>query len=157
MMGKGEATRNRVIVQAAPVFNQRGFAGTTVSELMDATGLKKGGIYRHFAGKEELALAAFDHAFAVSSRLRFDDIDSKASAVDRLKQFVSNFARRRSPIPGGCPVWNTAADCDDGNPTLRERAGPHFDPGSGDSPTLQGKGRRAERSPPMSIRPSSQS
>ena len=52
------------------MFNQRGFAGTTVSELMDATGLKKGGIYRHFAGKEELALAAFDHAFEVISRLR---------------------------------------------------------------------------------------
>ena len=71
-MEKGRATRQRVIAQAAPVFNQHGFAGTTLSELMEATGLQKGGIYRHFAGKEQLALEAFDHAHEVAMRLRFE-------------------------------------------------------------------------------------
>ena len=31
---------------------------------MDATGLEKGGIYRHFESKEELAAEAFDFAWA---------------------------------------------------------------------------------------------
>jgi TetR/AcrR family transcriptional regulator, transcriptional repressor for nem operon len=39
---------------------------------MEATGLQKGGIYRHFAGKEQLALEAFDHAHEVAMRLRFE-------------------------------------------------------------------------------------
>jgi TetR/AcrR family transcriptional regulator, transcriptional repressor for nem operon len=121
-MEKGRATRQRVIAQAAPVFNQHGFAGTTLSELMEATGLQKGGIYRHFAGKEQLALEAFDHAHEVAMRLRFEKIDGDAGAIAKLKQFVTSFARRRSPIAGGCPIWNTAVDCDDGNPALRERA-----------------------------------
>jgi TetR/AcrR family transcriptional repressor of nem operon len=121
-MEKGRATKQRVIAEAARVFNQRGFAGASLSELMEATGLKKGGIYRHFAGKEELALEAFDHASEVVERLRFEGIDPDSGSVEKLKQFVTNFARLRSPIAGGCPIWNTAVDCDDGNPHLRARA-----------------------------------
>ena len=54
-MRKGELTRQRIIAQAAPIFNQRGFAGCSMQDLMEATGLEKGGLYRHFSGKEELA------------------------------------------------------------------------------------------------------
>ena len=123
-----------MITQAASVFNRRGFDGTTFSELMEVTGLKKGGIYRHFAGKVQLALEAFDYASEVATRLRFERIDRNAGAVEMLKQFVSNFARRRSPIAGGCPIWNTAMDCDDGNPALRECAKSALGRGSVESP-----------------------
>ena len=54
------------------VFNQRGFAGHRCRNSWRLPGLKKGGIYRHFAGKEELALEAFDHASEVAERLRFE-------------------------------------------------------------------------------------
>ena len=62
---KGEQTRQRIVERAAPVFNQRGYAGTSLAELIAATGLEKGGIYNHFASKDELALAAFDHAVSL--------------------------------------------------------------------------------------------
>jgi len=42
--------------------------------------------------------------------------------VDRIKQFVANFVQLRPPVPGGCPLFNTAVDSDDGNPMLRKRA-----------------------------------
>jgi len=44
------------------------------------------------------------------------------NSIDKLKQFVANFADARPSIPGGCPLLNTAIDADDGNPLLRERA-----------------------------------
>src|ERR1700759_3552404 len=62
-MSKGDRTRARIIEQSAPIFNKQGSAGTALSDLMDATGLRKGGLYRHFAGKEKLAAAAFDYAW----------------------------------------------------------------------------------------------
>ena len=52
---KKEQTRQRIVAEAAPVFNQRGYAGSSLADLMKATGLEKGGIYRHFSSKEELA------------------------------------------------------------------------------------------------------
>jgi AcrR family transcriptional regulator len=64
-MKKGERTRERIIAESAAVFNQRGFFGTTIDDLLQATGLQKGGLYRHFQSKEELALEAFDYAIGL--------------------------------------------------------------------------------------------
>jgi len=51
-MSKGEETRERIVAEAAALFNQRGYEGGSMSELMKATGLEKGGIYRHFSSQE---------------------------------------------------------------------------------------------------------
>ena len=121
-MFKGEKTRQKIIAEAAALFNQHGFEGSSMSELMAATGLEKGGIYRHFSSKEELAAAAFDHAWQSALDTRMRDLDSVPNSVDRLKRFIRNFIERRPAVPGGCPLLNTAIDADDGNALLRERA-----------------------------------
>jgi len=121
-MSKGEETRQRIVAQAAAMFNQHGFDGSSLSELMKATGLEKGGIYRHFSSKEELAAEAFDYAWKAAWDARMGDLDSIANSVDKLKQLVANFVSRRSSVPGGCPLLNTAIDADDGNPILRKSA-----------------------------------
>jgi TetR/AcrR family transcriptional repressor of nem operon len=122
-MGKGELTRQRIVALAAPIFNQKGYAGTALSDLMRATGLEKGGIYRHFESKQELAEDAFDHAWKVAMDTRFEGSENIPNAVERLQQIVRNFRDRRSGlVPGGCPLMNTAIDSDDGNPRLRAKA-----------------------------------
>jgi TetR/AcrR family transcriptional repressor of nem operon len=121
-MSKGEETRQRIVTQAAAMFNQHGFDGSSLSELMKATGLEKGGIYRHFSSKEELAAEAFDYAWKAAWDARMRDLDSIGNSVDKLKQLIANFVSRRSSVPGGCPLLNTAIDADDGNPILRESA-----------------------------------
>jgi TetR/AcrR family transcriptional repressor of nem operon len=121
-MRKGEQTRQDIIRKAAPIFNQQGYAGSALSDLMRATGLEKGGIYRHFDSKEQLAAEAFDYAWQETLDARIHNLDIIPNSVDRLKQLVANFAGRRGIIPGGCPLLNTAVDTDDGNSVLRERA-----------------------------------
>ncbi|HXN94455.1 MAG TPA: TetR/AcrR family transcriptional regulator [Candidatus Acidoferrales bacterium] len=121
-MRKGEQTRQEIIRKAAPIFNQRGYDGAALSDLMKATGLEKGGIYRHFSSKQALAAEAFDYAWREAFGSRIQDLDTISNAVDRLKQLVANFVERRGIIPGGCPLLNTAIDTDDGNSVLRERA-----------------------------------
>lgn len=123
-MSKGEQTRERVVAQAAALFNTRGYAGTAISDIMEATGLEKGGIYRHFAGKEQLALAAFDYA-AAQVRQRFaEGLAGQAHSADILVAFLAVFRgyAQRPPLRGGCPVLNTAVESDDTNPLLREGA-----------------------------------
>jgi len=123
-MGKGEETRERVLAQAAAVFNVRGYAGTAMSDIMAATDLEKGGIYRHFASKEQLALAAFDYAVSQVRRRFAEGLAGKAHAADLLVAFLAVFRgyAQRPPLAGGCPVLNTAVESDDTNPLLRERA-----------------------------------
>jgi TetR/AcrR family transcriptional repressor of nem operon len=121
-MRKGEHTRQEIIRKAAPIFNQRGYDGAALSDLMRATGLEKGGIYRHFSSKQALAAEAFDYAWRETVNARIHDLDTISNTVDRLKKLIANFVERRGIIPGGCPLLNTAIDTDDGNSVLRERA-----------------------------------
>lgn len=121
---KGEQTRELIIRQSAVVFNQRGFFGTSISDIMQETGLEKGGIYNHFkAGKEELALAAFDYAVAHINHKLETALRDKANTVDQLLGFaaVLESAFDDPELPGGCPILNTAIESDDAHPALRKR------------------------------------
>src|SRR5258706_15413403 len=122
-MRKGEQTRREIIRKAAPIFNHKGYDGAALSDLRRATGLEKGGIYRHFESKQQLAGEAFDYAWGIALDPRFGGTQDSPNAVDRLKQVVRNFRDRRAGLgPGGCPLLNTAIDSDDGNPQLRAKA-----------------------------------
>src|SRR5277367_5088605 len=118
---KGEQTRQRIVEAAAPIFNRLGYDGSSLADLMAATGLKTGGIYRHFASKEELAAAAFDYTWDLVWKSRMRHVDEKALGIENLRQRIANFVERRSPVAGGCPVLNTAVTAAEGNPVMRGR------------------------------------
>lgn len=118
-MTKGEETRQTIIERAAPLFNRRGFHGCSMSDIMEATGLEKGGIYRHFSSKEEIAQAAFRYSVDASIKLRTAGVGDIASPLETLRAMIARFVNAPSAVPGGCPLMNTAIDADDGNETLR--------------------------------------
>ena len=122
-MTKGQQTRREIIQKAAPLLNQKGYEGTSLSDLMKATGLQKGGIYRHFSSKEELAGEVFDYSWSTAVRGRLEGLAEVPDCVDRLKKMIDNFVELRAGlVPGGCPLMNTAIEADDGNTLLRARA-----------------------------------
>ena len=92
-----------------------------MQDISAATGLEKGSLYSHFATKEELAAAAFDHAWAQTCSARAGNLGQAPDGVDKLKLHIANFVSKPS-FPGGCPMLNTVLDADDGNATLRHRA-----------------------------------
>ncbi len=116
-------TRQRVIEQAAPVFNQRGYWGSSFRDVMDATGLEKGGIYNHFRSKDELAAAAFDYNVElVGARIRAA-LAGRHQALDRLRAVLEVYRGFvvDPPFVGGCPIMNAATDTDDTHPMLRRK------------------------------------
>jgi len=120
---RGNATRRRILEQSAAVFNKHGYSGTSMSALMAATGLEKGGLYRHFESKEELAAAAFDYAWETVTEPRRRGLEDCATSLEKLLLLVRNFVEPPArALPGGCPLLNTAIENDDGNPVLREKA-----------------------------------
>src|SRR5271154_4185959 len=97
-MTKGEQTRRKIVAAAAPIFNRNGYEGSSLADLMEATGLKKGGIYRHFASKEELAAEAFDYTWEAAWKARLLHVDQNAPGINKLKQLIANFIERRPPV-----------------------------------------------------------
>lgn len=122
-MSKGEETKTRILQQAAELFNQQGYAGSSIADIMRVTGLQKGGIYNHFKNKDELALQAFDFAVACVGQHTKAVLRTKRHAVERLLGIIEVFRSfvDNPPIKGGCPLLNTAVESDDTHPILRER------------------------------------
>lgn len=122
-MTKKERTRQYIIEQAAPLFNQKGYAGTSLHDIMQTTGLKKGGIYGNFDSKEEIAVASFEYAVGLVTEKVKLRADQKLKSYEKL-QVVIDFYRNylaNPPIDGGCPILNTSIEADDTNPRLRNR------------------------------------
>ena len=122
-MSKAQETRAKIIRQAAELFNQKGYAASSISDIMHATGLKKGGIYNHFKSKEELALYAFDYAVGQVSNKIWRNAIAKKNAKDRLQAMLSSYEEYidEPPIAGGCPILNTAIEIDDTESVMRDR------------------------------------
>lgn len=122
-MTKAEKTRNFIVEKTAPIFNMKGYAGTSLNDITAATGLTKGSIYGNFANKDEVALAAFDYNLNnVSSRIEAE-MNRQASIKDKLLVYIDIYQKfiDGSVSEGGCPVLNTAIDADDTHPELRGR------------------------------------
>jgi TetR/AcrR family transcriptional regulator, transcriptional repressor for nem operon len=119
-MKKGEATRQRILEEAAVLFNRLGYEGASVQQVMLATGLERGSIYRYFESKEDLAVSAFEYAVTNSVKFRTSDTDHIANNLEKLRFCVSRFVATPSTMPGGCPLINSAVDADEGNPALRK-------------------------------------
>ncbi len=119
---KAERTRNRIIEAAAPVFNRKGYAGTALSDIINATGLTKGGIYGNFSGKDEIAMEVFEYN---KDRL-FEQIHQQVKAVESPLQQLHTFFQVHGEViqtfPEGCPILNTAVESDDTHPELKKRA-----------------------------------
>ena len=54
---KGERTRDRIIQAAHRRFIERGYHGTSMRQIAKQAGLALGGLYNHFAGKEDILTA----------------------------------------------------------------------------------------------------
>jgi AcrR family transcriptional regulator len=123
-MSKGEQTREMILARSAPLFNQFGYFGASLSAIMRATGLEKGGIYNHFESKDQLALETFDYAYGLVAQRVRNALADKRHAVERLQAIIAVFQSiiEDPPVPGGCPILNTAIEADDAHEELRERA-----------------------------------
>ena len=120
-MTKGERTRQFIIEQTAPLFNCKGFAGTSLTDLTEKTRLTKGALYGNFYNKEEIAREAFQYAIqkvrqCVQSKL--EESKTYKGKLLKLLEFYCEYVFS-PPIPGGCPLLNAAVEADDIDSGLR--------------------------------------
>jgi TetR/AcrR family transcriptional regulator, transcriptional repressor for nem operon len=123
-VSKAERTRQFIVEKTAPIFNAKGYAGTSLSDMTEATGLTKGSIYGNFENKDEVALAAFEHNWKSVQAVVRGEMDKRKTYKDKLLVFARVYENLHSPAfpEGGCPLLNTAVEADDTHPGLRAKA-----------------------------------
>jgi TetR/AcrR family transcriptional regulator, transcriptional repressor for nem operon len=129
ILSKAERTKQFIVEKTAPVFNAKGYAGTSLADLTEATGLTKGSIYGNFENKDAVALAAFDYNFKRVTDYVKERLLATDNSIERLlvyPQVYRDFLKIPFLKPG-CPILNTSTEADDTHPQLREKAAAALD------------------------------
>ncbi|GEC90420.1 TetR/AcrR family transcriptional regulator [Brevibacillus brevis] len=123
-MRKGEKTKLHIIQKSAELFNQNGYTGTSMQDIMNATGLTKGALYRGFTSKDEIAIEAFKYAGEVLQEHFAAALEKQDTATAKLVAMAKVYsdAVNNPPLQGGCPLLNTAVESDHSFPVLRDYA-----------------------------------
>ncbi len=118
-------TKEKIIHKSAELFNTYGYHACSLSHIMEATGLQKGGIYNHFKNKDEIAIAAFNYSYNLVIN-RFKEMLEKAiTPTEKLLAIIDvfvSFVDKPIVNGGGCPIFNTAMDATNTHPQLKEKA-----------------------------------
>ncbi|MGC3945641.1 MAG: TetR/AcrR family transcriptional regulator [Chryseolinea sp.] len=119
---KSEKTKEFIRKQAAPLFNKQGFAGTSLGDLTNATGLTKGALYGNFKDKDGIALEAFAYSMNKVRTIMKSRVDALTTNKEKLFGLLDFFGEyvMHPPIPGGCPMMNYGVDADDHQKFMRK-------------------------------------
>jgi TetR/AcrR family transcriptional repressor of nem operon len=85
---RGSETRRRILEVAAVAFADRGYAGTSVNDVLKASGVTKGGFYFHFPSKEALALATLRHKQEQWAGVVMAAVLRRPRAIEQLEAMV---------------------------------------------------------------------
>jgi AcrR family transcriptional regulator len=105
MSAKGARTRQNIIEKSLQLFCLKGYFNTSINDILQATGLTKGGLYGHFSSKEDIWYASYDQAMTIWKEAVFQGIESGSNPLDRIQTFIENDIRNKlgnNVFEGGC-------------------------------------------------------
>jgi AcrR family transcriptional regulator len=121
-MRKGEATRRRILDEAARQAAQRGLAEVSLADVAEAVGLSKSGLFKHFESKEAMQLAVIakvmDHYVDFIWSAGAAHPAGRARLEKVFEQWL-DWAESEWP-QSGCPVIAMSVELDDQPGPLRE-------------------------------------
>ncbi|KIF79459.1 TetR family transcriptional regulator [Streptomyces sp. 150FB] len=115
MQARARTTRRYLLEAAARLFHERGYVGTSISDISAESGRTSGAIYFHFVNKERLALAILEEHHATWPGLIGTYMNSDCPALEKLVGLSFEVARafRDDPVVrAGARLWAERAAID---------------------------------------------
>lgn len=88
MGAKGLKTREVIQEKAYELFAQKGFSSVTMKDICEATGLSRGGLYRHYNSTQEIFEEIFAHLSGSDIDFIKEKIESRIPAAELLEQVL---------------------------------------------------------------------
>lgn len=104
---------DQVLDAATRVFWARGYEGTSINELVEATGLNKPSLYAAFGDKEALYTTVVERYAATMEKLQRETLEAEPDIWRALEGLLRSSASSlcNPSLPGGCLVVTGLADC----------------------------------------------
>jgi AcrR family transcriptional regulator len=90
MAAKGIQTRRKIITESLQLFSVKGYYNTSVSDILAAADLTKGGLYGHFPSKEAIWYAVYEEAVGIWKGIVFKGIRNNSDPLRRIEKFIEN-------------------------------------------------------------------
>ena len=125
---KGEKTRADIIDCANRLFYERGYDGTSFSDIVEASGLYRGNIYHYFKTKDDILRAVIELRLEEFRILLAQWEKKHADPKGRLLAFVEMIAGRRVELAEyGCPIGSLNTELGKDRRDLQQAARALFD------------------------------
>lgn len=105
MRNKGTLTRQKITQKSLQLFSVKGYYNTSINDILSATGLTKGGLYGHFASKEDIWYAVYDEAVKIWRGIVFKDMRNLINPLERIEITIENHLSQylgKDVFKGGC-------------------------------------------------------
>jgi AcrR family transcriptional regulator len=123
---RGGETRRRVLDVAAEAFAERGYTGTSLNDVLKASGLTKGGFYFHFPSKEALALATLRYKQEQWSAAVMAAVLRQPRAVEQLDAMVEALCDLHEQDHSCRAISRLCTELGDEHPELRPQLAPQI-------------------------------
>lgn len=123
------SNRDSVIQVGADLFLTRGFACTSMDDVVKQSKVSKSNIYYHFKSKDELALAVLEYHIAALQRLLYEQADSQeATLLQRIERYTDLLIQElvERNCTGGCPLISLMVESGKTNERVRMRLDQFF-------------------------------
>lgn len=113
---KGEITKARIINESTDLINRKGFNTTSISDIINFTGVKKGNLYFHFPSKESLGQAILEKSRDESINFLKRELRGK-TPLEKISNYLDAVFKKhkKRKFVGGCLIGNTAIEMGDNN------------------------------------------
>jgi len=115
--------RDDLLRCATQLFWERGFAGTSVDDVVQATGVSRSSLYNAFPDKGALFLAALEHYLETATRSKLERLARGDKAAPAIRGFLMDIAGERPTANApahGCLLTNTAVEIGAGQERVAE-------------------------------------
>ncbi|HOP61914.1 MAG TPA: TetR/AcrR family transcriptional regulator [Spirochaetota bacterium] len=120
-MRKGTETKERIIEKALTLFHEKGYNLTSMNDIVEETGVKKGNLYFHYKSKEELAIRVLKEALRGYDRFISSNMKGATPLMKLISMIQGIVAFHVERGNGrGCIFGNMALESKGENPALAE-------------------------------------
>jgi AcrR family transcriptional regulator len=122
-------TRERIVFAAMQLFWEKGYASTSIADILKAADANSGSLYHFFPGKQDLLLAVLDtYLSGIDDMLLLPLWEGVTDPIERVFALLSGYRRHltNTECQYGCPIGYLALELHEPDPPVRERIAANF-------------------------------
>jgi TetR/AcrR family transcriptional repressor of nem operon len=124
------ATKDRIVYAALGLFARKGYASTSVADILHEADVNAGSLYHYFPGKQDVLLAVLDaYRHGIHPMLLAPAWAHTADPIDRVFALLEHYRAHlvRSECTYGCPIGSLALELHEPDPPVRALLAANFE------------------------------